>query len=157
MLLFAGLFFTISCSSDDDNPENETDTSGSFTAKVDGGTFVGADSKATLTSDYMVILSEGQDGRLLTVTASLFSGVGTYEIIKVDGIDLGSAFYQSGMGSVWVAPMSENVQEGVLNVSKYSGGKISGTFSFTGTNPVDGTTKLISEGKFEDINSYVLQ
>lgn len=152
LLLFTFLF---SCSSDDDNPDSDNDTSGSFTAKVDGGSFMGKTNTATLAYDYMVITSEDTNGRLITISASLFAGTGTYEIIKIDGFEKATGSYIAS-NNLWRAPLSENLQEGVITVTNYSNGKISGSFSFVGTNPVDESLKMISEGKFENIDCPLL-
>lgn len=155
ILLIGLLFTTASCSSDDDNPNSGPDSSGSITAKVDGGNFVGKTNTASVSHDLLVIVSEDNSGLLLSISASLFSGNGTYEIIKIDGFEKATGSYIASQ-NLWRAPLSENVQEGVITVTNYSNGKISGTFSFTGTNPVDGMTKTISEGKFENLDCPVL-
>jgi hypothetical protein len=77
-----------------------------------------------------------------------FDGIGTYNMADFDGsklvyilVNLNTNFSES-----WIANSSNG--SGVINVTQYGNNTATGTFSFTGINPIDNTEVSITNGEF---------
>ncbi len=135
-----------SCSSDDDSSGSEQ---GDYylTAKVDGVNysrdFVTVSASADDTDIY-IISAVGEESSIgLTLESPISTGTFTP---AVGGLTV--LFYQEiNPYALWGA--TEDGGSGTITITESTATYLKGTFSFTGVNPADDSTKVIAEGKFK--------
>ena len=136
----------ISCSSDDDSTDSEQ-TGFFLTAKVDGVAY----SRDFITvstlpddTDIYIISAVGEASSIgLTLESPIATG--TFAPM-VEGLTV--LFYQeTNPFAVWGA--SDDVGSGTITIIENTATYIKGTFSFTGVNPADDSTKVITGGQFK--------
>ncbi|MCL5128368.1 MULTISPECIES: DUF6252 family protein [unclassified Algibacter] len=134
-----------SCSSDDDSNADQSDYY--LTAKVDGVNF---------STDYVTI-SAFQDntdiyfirgvGEESSFGFSLESPVSTGTFSATISEDYVLFYQVINPYAVWAA--TEDGGSGTITITENTNSYVKGTFSFTGFNPADDSTKVITEGKFK--------
>lgn len=158
------------CSSDDDNPENDPNNNNQgggggefFTAKVDGVDFAASTDPATLiggtkaTGNGMTIVT-GQGstntGDFINFSITGYNGPGSYatadNMMNPNQIQYGKLNGQSA--DVWasnLATAAAGIPAGEIVITVDADGVVEGTFTFTGYNPADMTTKDITQGSFK--------
>ena len=133
------------CSSDDDSSSSDQEDY-NLTAKVDGVDFLVEDiiiSAFNGIGEYYTIFAVGEASIGLTLKSPL--SLGTF----ATGVEEEVAMtYQTNVPfAVWGA--SDDIGSGSINITVNNDTYIKGTFSFTGFNAADNTSKVISEGKFK--------
>ncbi len=135
-----------SCSSSDDSSDsNQSDYF--LTAKVDGVNysrdFV---TVSALPNESDVYIISGVD-EISSIGLTLESPIATGTFTPTVGT-LTVLFYQEiNPYAVWGA--SEDEGSGTITITENTDTYIKGTFSFTGVNPTDNSTKVITEGQFK--------
>ena len=135
-----------SCSSDDDSTDSEQ-TGFFLTAKVDGVAY----SRDFITvstlpddTDIYIISAVGEASSIgLTLESPIATGTFTP---AVGGLTV-LLYQETNPFAVWGA--SDDVGSGTITITENTATYIKGTFSFTGVNPADDSTKVITEGKFK--------
>ncbi len=146
-VLFLLLTVTLISCAKDDSPENENDSNFYLTAKIDGVYFTKENVLASVVPDETAFYSIGAVGGDFSIGLTLNSpiSVGTFTPAVGETITL---FYQEiSPYAVWAA--SEDGGSGTITITENNATYVAGTFSFTGVNPLDNTTKQITEGKFK--------
>jgi hypothetical protein len=135
-----------SCSSDDDSSDSGQ---GDYflTAKIDGVNysrdFVTVSNSPDVTDVY--IISGVGDGSSIGLTLESPISTGTF---SPTAGRLTVLFYQENDPfMMWGA--TEDAGSGTITITANNATSIEGTFSFTGINPIDDSTKVITEGKFK--------
>lgn len=151
ILLFTALMM-ISCSSDDNNP---TGANGEefLTAKVDGADFSSfADAIAATigsggTGDVLAVQGSNTSGDFIRLNIVNYNGVGTYT--TGDNISNTSSVSYGTVQPIanWISTF--DVGSGTVEITEDTDTYVKGTFSFTGLNSSDSTTKTITEGEFK--------
>ncbi|WP_432410668.1 DUF6252 family protein [Rasiella sp. SM2506] len=145
ILLLVSIPFS-SCSSDDDATTPEQ-TNFFLTAKIDGVDFSAnsADPLASISNNQtqiFTITGINNNGGRITLTLPSPIIVGTFTT------DTGAILsFVSPNVEVWGA--TEDAGTGTITITANNTTAIEGTFSFTGVNPADNSTKVITEGKFK--------
>ncbi len=147
-MLFLSLFvigFTAGCDDDDDGNNND---SGGMVATVNGTTYNFDTGQSSYNGTIMAIagadinVSAGTN-RQLNITI-LNPAVGSYNVAQ---LSVGSqALYSegsTGQVSTWIGV------SGTITIDEISTSGAKGTFSFTGENQQDATTRVISNGSFD--------
>lgn len=147
LLIFTTLM--ISCSDDDSDGDSGNEGGEFLTAKVDGQNFSANDLTigATITNGVFVVQGGKSDGTTIRINVINYSGTGTYTF----GDSLGNT---NSINYITLTPVATwastfNIGSGTLTVTSDSGGKAEGTFSFTGFNADDSSTKNITSGEFK--------
>lgn len=150
ILLFATILW-VSCSSDDDNPDAGSD--GEFlTAKVDGADFssfedsIGASIGTGGAGDVLAVQGSNTSGDYIRINIVGYNGVGTY--VTGDNISNTSS---AGYGTVqpiaaWNSTF--DIGSGTIEITEDTSTYVKGTFSFSGLNAADSSTKSITQGEF---------
>lgn len=136
-----------SCSSDDGDDTNPEQTGFYLTAKIDGVNYsrklvtVSATADGT---DVYLISAVGEESSIgLSLESPISTGTFTPDVGGVTVL-----FYQEiNPFAIWGA--TEDEGSGTITITKNNATYLEGTFSFTGVNPADDSTKLITEGKFK--------
>lgn len=140
--ILAFSFVLTSCSKDDDGPASGN---GTLTAKVDGNSFNSTLAvQAVATSGALSIGGTGSDGQINIMIPS-FSGPATFNIAS--GGALANYTLTTSPYTSWSASMIAG--SGSVVITDYSGGRVKGTFSFTGVTSGAASSKTITEGKFD--------
>lgn len=138
LIILLGIVLFSGCKKEDDEPGNTT----TFTAKIDGVTFTAATAVVTQTGSFYSISGHKDDNNQITLNVPGLN-TSTYtedvpdQVIALcvqSGID-----YYSGSGDY------------TITISEYSDSKVSGTFSFTGTEQTNSTTVSVTEGQFNNV------
>lgn len=152
------------CSGDDDATtatDDDTDTAAGaefVTAKVDGANFAAAQEPAvivgaTIDSGVLAVQGGTNDGETIRVTVVGYDGPGTYT--TGDNPTNGSMLMYLTLTptATWmnsgITALVDGIGTGTVVVSSDSDGVVEGTFSFTGYNAEDMSTKEVTEGKFK--------
>ncbi|TXE16950.1 hypothetical protein ES692_11405 [Psychroserpens burtonensis] len=135
-----------SCSSGDDSSDSEQ-SDYYLTAKIDGvdysREFVTVSASADNTDIYVITAIGETSSIALTLEGPISTGTfttatGTFPVM----------FYQQNDPFVaWGA--TEDGGSGTITITESTATYLKGTFSFTGVNPADDSTKLIAEGRFK--------
>jgi hypothetical protein len=146
-----------SCSKDDDGGNTGPAASGTITAKVNGSQFtsIQAATFATLATgggQTTLILQGNTSTQGVSFTVNGYNGVGTYEISN-SNVFIVATYIEPNVSDpansqTWSAPFQDSGIVGELNISEETDTMIKGTFSFTGKNSNDDSTKNITEGSF---------
>lgn len=151
ILLFATLLW-VSCASNDDNPDGSE--GGEFlTAKVNGTNFssfedsIGASIGTGGAGDVLAVQGSNTGGDYIRINLTSYTGIGTYtignSITNVSSIAYGSV---TPLGA-WTSTF--DIGNGSVEITDDNSDFVEGTFSFTGINNSDNTTKNVTEGKFK--------
>ncbi len=141
------LFFT-SCSKDD---EQSTQTDNYFlTVKIDGDSrsfneLVSVTVGASQTDFYQIFGSDNNGNRIM-ITLVNPPSVGTYNVAIGDITSL--AYTQTSPIGVWGA-FDNTETAGTVTITENNATYMVGTFSFTGANVADNTTREFTEGSFK--------
>lgn len=135
-----------SCSSEDDSTSSEQ-SNFFLTAKIDGVNYsreVVTVSALADESDVYIISGVDEASSIgLTLESPISTGTFTP---TVGGVTV--LFYQeTNPYAVWAA--SEDVGSGTITITENTDTYVKGTFLFTGVNPAENTTKVITEGQFK--------
>ena len=136
-----------SCSSNDDTSDILAQSDFFLTAKIDGvdyvSDFVFVSALADETDIY-IISSVGEFSSIgLTLESPISTGTFTP---TAEGATV--LFYQeTDPFVIWGA--SEDAGSGTITITENNANYIEGTFSFTGVNPADNTTKVVTQGAFK--------
>lgn len=140
----------VSC--DKDMDMNNKNTTAGLSAKVDGQIISFEENEATATishvsnASYLTITCINTGGDCLFVRNSANSPNSPIE----PGPSLSPWLTYSDGGTEWSHRWGDtNGSSGQLTILDYSGGRVKGTFSFTGVNDGDGSTKMVTEGSFD--------
>ncbi|WP_298237914.1 DUF6252 family protein [uncultured Algibacter sp.] len=156
-VMMGSLLTLSSCSSSDDGGSAGTAGSGTITAKVDGTTVTSIDiaSQATFTANGGgVLILQGTDssGKGFVLTINGYNGTGTYDIsdsnVFISAIYIEANATNPSATQSWSAPYANSGVIGEIKVAEETDDNVKGTFSFTGKNANDDTTKVITEGSF---------
>ncbi|MCB0451907.1 MAG: hypothetical protein KDC94_03260 [Aequorivita sp.] len=132
-----------SCKKDDDGGDDPQGGTGTFTAKVDGGTFTGMEGTVVArvansgVGQTLTVSGGTSQSENLQMIITSFDGEGTYNL---NFTNLGTYSYLPDPGnpdpSTVVVYTTANglSNHGTLSVSSYDGNTIKGTFNFTGYN-----------------------
>ena len=153
------LTFT-SCSKDDDGDGGSSKGGSEFlTVKIDGSSFSASTDPASLISaivDSGVLAVQGStnDGKYLRFNILNYTGEGTYD--TGDNISNSNLIQYGDISTPTVAWISSGIialgnsaATGTITVTSDNGSTVEGTFSFTGYNADDMTTKSFTEGEFK--------
>jgi hypothetical protein len=136
-------FVLTSCSKDDDDGAAAGD--GTLTAKVDGANFNSTLAvQAVVTSGTLSVAGTGSDGQINIMIPS-FSGPATFNVAS--GGAMANYTITTSPFTSWSASMIAG--SGSVVVTDYSGGRVKGTFSFTGVTSGAASSKTVTEGKFD--------
>jgi Family of unknown function (DUF6252) len=148
LVLFLSIFVLAlsSCSDDDGGTDNTIDgdnglTVGQMTCSIDG----------TAWNSVMSIALEVADTGTITITGTGSDLSQIFLIVNTDGSKDGEAGEAHYLVTDAQGTYSESfaTDEGLTyTITKASNQLLEGTFSFTGTNPADQSTKEITNGKF---------
>jgi len=124
---------------------------GSMTAKVDGASYNASLAvQATLTSTSPKVLAMGGTGSAgqINITIGNYAGAGTYTIGAGNPSNMASFTLTTSPFTAHTA--TSVLGSGTVTVTSDAGGKVQGTFSFTGVNNsvTPNTTKVITDGSF---------
>ncbi|WP_033957412.1 DUF6252 family protein [Psychroserpens jangbogonensis] len=137
-----------SCSSNDDSTNSEQ-SNYYLTAKVDGVNFsIDIVTVSTLAdeTDFYVISGVGENTSIgLTLESPISVGTFTTGVAEIVALT-----YQTNSPFV-VFGASQDVGSGTITITENNANYIKGTFSFTGINQLDNSTKEISEGAFKAV------
>jgi uncharacterized protein DUF6252 len=149
ILLF--VLVTYSCSEDSINPIKDDVF---LTAKVNGLDFNTSNviaASASVGNNSVLSLVAGKDSNnnteTITITVGNYNDTGTYTTESNSEIIFVYSDSPSGIIGIWAAS-SIDVGTGTITITEDSAISLKGTFSFTGFNDVDDTTKSITEGRF---------
>ena len=144
--------------SDDDGGDGGGAAEGTVTAKVDGANFtsmsIATTAVQTTAGGVTTLRIQGSDadgkGIILTITG--FDGTGSYDVGGGADIFTNAIYVEANVSNPtdsqsWMAPFDESVA-GEINISEINETNVTGTFSFTGKNSNDDSTKTITEGAF---------
>ena len=180
IILFASLFLSIACSSDDDNTSDVHGTSGSFfTAKING-----IDFKAAGVSGVDMLAEPGDSGsRTLAImalddeqgieqttthfhiTILHYAGPGVYDIIDDEegGVLVVVLKQEVDYNGNWSVPSygeqasSYGGQKvGEVRITSHVNTKVKGNFELTAQSNVGETAITITEGKFEFTTGFII-
>ena len=137
-----------SCNKDDNSSATG---GGSMTAKVDGSSYTASLAvQASISSTSPKVLSIGGTGAggQINITIGNYTGAATYTIGS--GNPSNMAAYTITTSPFTSHTATAVLGSGTVTVSSESGGKVQGTFSFTGVNNsvTPNTTKVITDGSF---------
>ncbi len=150
---FQTLIDGLSCGND--TPTTQT---GVFKVDFDGSTYTADNIGATILDDILNISGfRGNDGEVITLTV-FNPSVGTFDLgvtngaLESNAVAYNSEVNSSGSGT-WVTFSDTNTPQGELVITKIDeiNKTISGTFSFTGSNPTLSQTKEFTNGSFTDV------
>ena len=155
ILLLAAIYsfcFT-SCSSDSDGGSVNAGE-GTITAKVNGTTVTSTPMAtfAYLTDLGLQITGSDTSAKNLAINIVAFQGVGKYEmggdntraIGTYTEVDLNNP---QNLNNLWIAPFSENMADGFVDITEVTATHVKGTFSFEAKNQA-GVVKSITNGSF---------
>lgn len=144
LAILAFSFVLSACSKDDDDGPASGD--GTLTAKIDGTAFNSTLAVLAVTSSgTLSIGGTGSDGQINIMIPS-FSGPATFNIGT--GAALAQYTLTTSPFTSWSASMIAG--SGSVVVTEYAaGGRVKGTFSFTGVTSGAASSKTITEGKFD--------
>lgn len=115
---------------------NDEDDATAFTVVTDNGV------------QWAAFTGEFSDAENVIIGIKGFDGTGTYNLVDYEGS--GMTYMQTdpstGLSIVYLA--NHITGSGVITVTQYGGGTATGTFSFIGVNPIDGTEANITNGEF---------
>ena len=153
------LTFT-SCSKDDDGDGDSIKGGSEFlTVKIDGASFSASTDPASLISavvDSGVLAVQGStnDGEYLRFNILNYTGTGTYT--TGDALTNSNLIQYGDISTPTVAWISSGIislgnssATGTITVTSDDGSTIEGTFTFTGYNASDMSTKSFTEGEFK--------
>ena len=132
-----------SCSSNDDSSDSG-DSNYVLTAKVDGVNFSRDNvvvSALNSQTDFYTILAVGDTSIGLTLSSPVSTGTFTASETTV------FSYQQNVPFIVWGA--NADAGSGTITITENTDTYIKGTFSFTGFNPADNTSKEVTEGVFK--------
>ena len=147
---------------DTNDPNNPNPQQGVFTVDFDGQTFTGESVSATVLNDVMNITALRNNNDEFVVLTINGSGTGTYEL----GVPFGNPPLVNGAvyteqnntsGVTWISGTqggTESQGEIIVTEINETNNTISGTFSFTGTNPTLMESKEFTNGTFTNIGLY---
>lgn len=153
IMLLAFSITLASCSSDSDGGSVNAGE-GTITAKVDGNTVtsVTQGTFAYITSVGLQITGTSMETKNLAINIIAFDGVGKYDmggnntraIGTYTEVDLNNP---QNLDNVWMAPYTENMSDGYVDITEFTSTHVKGTFSFKGKNQA-GTIKTVTNGSF---------
>ncbi|TBN00871.1 hypothetical protein EYD45_13680 [Hyunsoonleella flava] len=156
------LAFT-SCSKDDDGNGGGAANGDEFvTVKIDGANFSASMDPASLISavvsnGVLAVQGSTNDGKYVTIRVFNYSGAGTYRTgdaaSNASTLMYGEVLTDptDGWISNGIVALGNSAATGTLTVNSDDGSTVEGTFSFTGYNGKDMTTKSFTEGKFKAV------
>ncbi len=162
LLVMVGALLTLtSCSNNDDGDDSQTNNSGGdefLTAKIDGADFEASTDPASLigavlSNGVLAVQGSTNNGDYLRFNIVNYNGTGTYQtgdaltnpnLIQYGKINPVVAWLSNG-----IAVAGNSSATGTITITAEDGSVVEGTFSFTGLNASDSSTKTISEGKFK--------
>ncbi|WP_142784011.1 DUF6252 family protein [Changchengzhania lutea] len=157
LVMMGSLVIFTSCSKDDDGGSGGAAGSGTITAKIDGTQFTSLNqtSFAQLTSgggQTTLALQGNTSSQVISITMNGYDGLGTYEISD-DSVFIVASYVEPNTNDplnskIWSAPYQNSGVIGEIKISEETDTNIKGTFSFTGKNNDDGSTKAVTEGAF---------
>lgn len=148
-----------SCKKDDDGGGDPPGGTGTFSAKVDGGSFSGmqgtvvAQISGSGSGQVLAVSGGTTESENLQMIISGFDGEGTYDL---NFLNLGTYSYLPDPGNpdpntvvIYTTVGTGQGNNGTLSVSSFDGNTVKGTFSFTGFNlDNNGDTVAVTEGQF---------
>lgn len=143
VLLTCISLFSLSCSSDDDSSNDQSDIF--FNFKIDGEQVNISGDEDVYVSNSLVKAINGDDfanQRFITLRTPLDVTTGTYEITGNFNDDFTASFLMNDF--------STSNESGTITITEVNDNIISGTFSFTAT--LDGEEINITEGEFSAFN-----
>lgn len=165
MYLFAAILLitATSCKTDDDGGNGGDAASGTLIATVDGDSY---ESEPTGTSATRVnaggtttiVLNANStaagSNRVFAITMNGIDAEGTYDIGGGANISINALYIEANATNAndaetqtWQAPFDDTVA-GEMNIAEITDSKIRGTFSFTGQNAEDQSTRTVTDGSF---------
>lgn len=147
LLLFTCISILMSCSDATDDDLGTTGE-GTFSANVAGTTFTSLKVSvgAQVTNGVAAIQGSNSQGNYIRINIANYNGVGTYKtgdaLANVNSISYGTI----NPIAMWMSTF--DLGTGTIEVTEDTSTTISGTFSFTGFNASDNSSKNVTEGKF---------
>lgn len=147
LLLFISISMLMSCSDATDDDLGTTGE-GTFSANVAGTTFTSLKVSvgAQVTNGVAAIQGSNSKGDYIRINIVNYNGVGTYKtgdaISNVNSISYGII----NPIKTWISTF--DLGTGTIEITEDTSTTISGTFSFTGINDSDSSSKTVTEGKF---------
>jgi len=146
-ILFLLTFVLQSCNKDDDGNSQPQEESYFLTAKIDGVDYSRDLVTVSTLADETGFYTISGIGESSSIGLTLESPTSTGTFTPTIGGST-SLFYQEvNPFIVWGA--SEGVGSGTITITVNNATFMEGTFSFTGVNPADNTTRVITEGRFK--------
>lgn len=149
VLLFVA-FLSVSCSENDEN--NPTSGDEFFTAKVDGVDFssfedaIGASIGTGGSGDVLAVQGSNSVGDYIRLNISGYTGVGTYT--TGDNLSNVSSASYGTISPVAAWTSTFDIGSGSIEITEDTDTLVKGTFTFTGLNASDNSTKSITQGEF---------
>lgn len=146
-LIVYSLIF-IGCSGDDDSGSSGNGD-GSFTALVDGTAFEAFDEAigASISGSAFIVQGSDKNGNAIRLNVVNYNGTGTYKTgDNIANVNSANYITLSPVGN-WSSTF--NIGSGTINVTSIANGFAEGTFTFSGYNAEDKTTKNVTDGKFK--------
>ena len=146
-LLMCLSVFVISCS-DATDEDLGTNGEGTFTANVAGTDFesLKVTVGAQVTNGVAAIQGSNSQGNYIRINIASYTGVGTYKtgnaLSNLNSISYGTI----SPVAMWMSTF--DIGSGTIEITEDTDSTISGTFSFTGFNASDSSTKNITNGSF---------
>ncbi len=145
------LIFLTSCGNDDDSTNQEQNYY--FTVKIDG---VEHSFNKDLANLKIIGVNAIQVANAMSISHLDDNGNSKSISFNINDINISTptddflaAFHLDGQGGVWDPDHSTTRDSKVMTISENNDTYIKGTFSFTGHNAVDDTTKEFTEGRFK--------
>jgi hypothetical protein len=147
LVFFLSVSMFVSCS-DSSDEDLGIDAEGSLTAKVDGNDFASLSVAvgATVSNGVAAIQGSNSVGEYIRINIFNYSGVGTY--VTGDALTNTNSIQYGTIDPVaaWVSTF--DLGSGTIEVTGETDTTITGTFSFTGINSNDSSSKTVTEGQF---------
>ena len=153
IMLLAFVTLIASCSSDSEGGSVNAGE-GTISANVDGLTVtsVTQGTFAYLTSVGLQITGTSLETKNLAINILAFYGVGKYDmggtntraIGTYTEVDLNNP---QNLNNVWIAPYTENMADGYVDITEFTATHVKGVFSFKAKNQA-GTIKTVTSGSF---------
>jgi len=118
------------------NHINDEDDATAFTVVTDNGV------------KWAAFTGEFSDTENIILGIKGFDGTGTYNMADYEGSNMTYMLSDPSTGLSEVYLANSFTGSGVINVTQYGRGTATGTFSFTGVNPIDQTEVNITNGEF---------
>ncbi len=157
------VLMTASCKTDDDGGNGGDAASGTLIATVDGDNYESEPAGTSATrvnagGTTTIVLNANStaagSNRVFAITMNGIDAEGTYDIGGGANISINALYIEASATNpnnaqtqTWQAPFNDTIA-GEMNIAEITESKIRGTFSFTGQNTEDNSTRTITDGSF---------